>query len=305
MKRVLIVTLAFLLVPSFFIFFIFKEKKEIVENTTTTTYIKVKQVSKNKIIKLDIEDYVIGVLAGEVPIYFNIEALKAQAVAARTYALKRIKETNTYDVVDTVMNQVYLDDNTLKDRWKDNYDEYIFKIKKAVYFTKGEYVDYNGTYADTLFFSTSTGQTENSEEIFGTKVAYLQSVESYWDEEESPVYEEKNIFTRNEFCKALLLNNCTNINITILNKTTTGRIKKIKINEKTYTGSEVAYYLQIRSNYFNIIIENNNVIVITKGFGHGVGMSQYGANGMANNGYSYKEILNHYYKNTTLKNLNN
>lgn len=311
MKRVFSITLLFILVPSFFILLMYKEesiiKEKVKENIVTSSneekYIKVKQTSQNKIIEVEIEDYVMGVIAGEMPISFNIEALKAQAVAARTYAIRRINKNNTYDVVDTVMNQVYLDDTTLKNKWGTNYNTYMNKIKKAVEDTKGEYVDYNGSYADTLFFSTSTGNTENSEEIFGTKVSYLQSVNSYWDEEESPVFMEKNTFTRDEFCKLLNLSDCSLINVNITNETTTGRIKNLKINNKNFTGSEVAYLLQIKSNYFDISIENNEVLVVTKGFGHGVGMSQYGANGMANNGYNYKEILEHYYQGTTIKNL--
>ena len=312
MKKVLSITLLFILVPSFFMLIIYKEEDKIInevinenesKSKSNDIYIKVKQISKNEIIKIDLEEYVKGVIAGEMPISFNIEALKAGAVAARTYAVRRIKENSTYDVVDTVMNQVYLDDATLKNRWKDYYGEYIEKINEAVNETTGEYVDYNGTYADTLYFSTSTGKTENSEEIFGNKISYLQSVSSYWDEEESPVYEEINIFTRDEFCQLLSISNCSKIIVDIINKTTTGRIKNLKINEKNFTGTEVAYLLKIKSNYFDITIENNNVKVTTKGFGHGVGMSQYGAEGMANNGYSYKDILEHYYQGTTLKNL--
>lgn len=312
MKRVLSITLLFILVPSFFMFIIYKEEDKIISEVITKHitkknknefFIKVKQTSKNKIIKVDLEEYVKGVIAGEMPVSFNIEALKAQAVAARTYGVKRINEKNTYDVVDTVMNQVYLDDDTLKIRWKTYYSIYKEKINKAVEETKGEYVDYNGTYADTLFFSTSTGYTENSEEIFGNKVAYLRSVSSYWDEEESPVYEETTTFTREEFCKHLNMTDCSKIYINVLNETSTGRIKKLTINNKTFTGTEVAYLLGVRSNYFNVKIVNNKVEVTTKGFGHGVGMSQYGANGMANNGYTYKEILEHYYQGTTIKKL--
>jgi len=291
---------------------IFKEEENLEEVSVEKpviqkedVYIKVKQLSKNKIITIDIEDYVKGVVAGEMPLNFNPEALKAQAVAARTYALRRISDTNTYDVVDTVMNQVFIDNDTLKTKWGASYDYYMEKINNAVSSTLGEYVDYKGTYADTLFFSTSTGFTENSEEIFGSKVSYLQSVNSYWDEEESPVYEEINTFTRDEFCNLLDLSNCEVINVYIESQTTTGRVKKVTINNKNFTGSQVAYYLGIRSNYFDISIVNNKVSVITKGFGHGVGMSQYGAEGMANNGYSYKEILAHYYQGTEIKNLYN
>ena len=310
MKKMLFLTIIFIAVPSFFILTKYEEEtvsKQFFEeklNNNNETFIKVKQTNKNKIIEIDIEDYVRGVLAGEMPISFELEALKAQAVAARTYGLRRISNNNKYDVVDTVMNQVYKDDETLKQTWGNNYDTYMDKIKKAVEDTKGEYVDYNGTYADTLFFSTSVGNTENSEEIFGTKISYLQSVSSEWDEEVSPVYEEKNIFTRENFCKKLNLNDCSKIYVNVLEETSTGRIKKIEINNKIFTGTEVAYYLRVRSNYFYIYIENNNVVVKTKGFGHGVGMSQYGAEGMANNGYTYKEILEHYYQGTTIKNLN-
>ena len=308
MKKMLFLTIIIIAVPSFFILLYYKEpiikelKKEIKQEENNMT-IRVNQTSKNQIVEVDLEDYVRGVIAGEMPISFDIEALKAQAVAARTYAVRRINKNKQYDVVDTVMNQVYLDNDTLKKRWNSNYDKYISKINEAVSSTRGEYVDYNGNYADTLFFSTSVGNTENSEEIFGTKVAYLQSVSSEWDKEVSPVYEKKNVFTRETFCKKLNLNDCSKIYVTVLNETSTGRIKNIKINNKQFTGSEVAYYLGVRSNYFYISIENNNVVVLTRGFGHGVGMSQYGAEGMANNGYSYKEILEHYYKGTTIKNL--
>lgn len=311
MKKIIALTFIFIAVPSFLILTSFKEeekfniKEEEKDNNTTVkdVTIKVMQTNKNKIVTLNIEDYVKGVIAGEMPISFEIEALKAQAVAARTYALRRINENNKYDVVDTVMNQVYKDDETLKKSWGNNYDKYIEKINTAVNETKGEYVDYNGTYADTLFFSTSVGNTENSEEIFGTKISYLQSVSSTWDEEVSPVYEEKNTFTRNEFCNKLSLTNCQKIYVKILDETSTGRIKQISINNKIYTGSEVAYLLSVRSNYFTIYIENNQVVVKTKGFGHGVGMSQYGAEGMAENGYTYKDIIEHYYQGTTLKNI--
>ena len=307
MKKMLFLTILIIAVPSFFILKYDKENTTIEEQIVIeekqikSIPIKVKQVSKNKIIEIDLEDYVRGVLAGEMPISFDIEALKAQAVAARTYALRRINKNNLYDVVDTVNNQVYIDDETLKSKWGKNYEQYMNKIEKATKETIGEYVDYNGTYADTLFFSTSVGNTENSEEIFGTKVAYLRSVSSEWDAEVSPVFEEKNIFTRKKFCEKLKLNDCSKIYVNITKETSTGRVKLVEINGEKFTGEAVAYRLGIKSNYFSIYIENNNVAVTTRGFGHGVGMSQYGAEGMASNGYTYKEILEHYYQGTTIK----
>lgn len=308
MKKMLFLTILFIAVPSFFIFNLEKKETNDIESIPVfeekqikNISIRVNQVSKNKIIEIDLEDYIRGVLAGEMPVSFKIEALKAQAVAARTYALKRINKSKSYDVVDTVMNQVYIDDETLKIKWGSMYDNYMNKIRTAVKETKGEYVDYKGNYADTLFFSTSVGNTENSEEIFGNKVEYLQSVSSEWDAEVSPVFEEKNIFSRNTFCTKLGLIDCSKIYVNIINETSTGRVKTISINNKNFTGEQVAYKLGIRSNCFSIYIENNNVVVVTKGFGHGVGMSQYGAEGMASNGYTYKEILEHYYQGTKIK----
>lgn len=309
MKKILFVTIIFIAVPSFLVLKNFPYTKKLVENVVNEIKeennelitIKVKQVYKNKIIELDLEDYILGVIAGEMPLSFNMEALKAQAVAARTYAVRRINKNNTYDVVDTTANQVYLDNESLKEKLSYKYDEYLLKLKTIIEETKGEYVDYNGTYADTLFFSTSSGNTENSEDVFGTKITYLQSVSSTWDEEESPVYEEKNYFTKEEFCKKLNTN-CNTINIKVIDVTSAGKVKKISINNKLYTGSDIMSLFNLRSNCFTITV-NNNVIITTKGFGHGVGMSQYGAEGMANNGYNYKEILEHYYQGTTIKKL--
>ena len=130
MKKMLFLTILLIAVPSFFIL-LSNEKdnkvimKEEATNNKNRITIKVLQTKKNKIIELDLEDYVRGVIAGEMPISFELEALKAQAVAARTYGLKRINTNNKYDVVDTVMNQVYLDDETLKNKWGNNYEAYM------------------------------------------------------------------------------------------------------------------------------------------------------------------------------------
>ena len=147
---------------------------------------------------------------------------------------------------------------------------------------------------EAFFFSTSTGYTENCEEVFIEKLPYLKSVESHYDEI-SPVYETQNIFSLNNFYKKLNLKYSDLIDLNILKTTSTGRIKKIKINGVEFTGSEVANKLQIRSSFFEIKQNGNEVIVNTKGYGHGVGMSQYGANGMAKEGYNYEQILKHYY----------
>ena len=211
-------------------------------------------------------------------------------------ALKKMEQNyqKEYDVVDTVMNQVYLDDESLKNKWKDTYNEKIEKIKKIVLDTKGEYLTYNGEVIEAFFFSTSTGYTENCEEVFMQALPYLRSVDSHYDEI-SPVYETQKIFSLEEFYQKLNLKYSDTLEVNILKTTSTGRIKNIQINGVKFTGSEVATKLQIRSNYFEIKQNQTQVIVNTKGYGHGVGMSQYGANGMAKEGYTYDKILKHYY----------
>lgn len=267
--------------------FIFKEDEKV----------RVKQLETGNIIEVPLEEYVVGVVAGEMPITFEIEALKAQAVAARSYVLKKIEQNykNNYDVVDTVLNQVYLDEETLKNKWKDKYQERIQKIKKVVLDTKGEYLTYEGKVIEAFFFSTSSGYTENCEEVFVEALPYLRSVDSHYDEI-SPVYETEKIISYNEFCNKLGIKKIP-LNIDITKTTSTGRIKNININGVNFTGNQVTQKLGLKSNYFEIREENNNIVIKTKGFGHGVGMSQYGANGMAKEGYTYKDILNHYYTN--------
>lgn len=256
----------------------------------------------DKIEIVPIEEYVVGVLAGEMPISFSEEALKAQAVASRSYVMKQIERNikKEYDVVDTVKNQVYLDKQNLKKAWGTKYEENINKIKDAVLSTKGEYLSHDGKVVEALFFSTSPGITENSEDVFVTKEPYLRSVVSTWDEI-SPVYSVTKTYTLSEFYKLLGLNYSEQLTVDVTQKTSTGRVKKIKINGKELTASYIFSKLSLYSTYFDIIQENEKIIVKNKGYGHGVGMSQYGAEGMAREGYTYDKILKYYYNNVEIK----
>lgn len=301
MKKVLILTFVIIAIPFFVVNFFIKDE-EIKFKYASNMYIRVKDTQNNTITKVPFEDYIVGVLAGEMPISFELEALKAQAVAARSYAMKQMdyNKDKDYDVVNTVMNQVYLTEDYLKNVWKDEYVNKINKIKTAVLETYNEYLDYNGNVAEAMFFSTSVGYTENSEEVFTNEVPYLRSVSSTWDEI-SPVYEVKYSFSLSDFYKKLNLNYSDKITLEVLSKTSTGRIKQIKINGVIFQGNSVMNLLNLKSNHFSIVQNNDKVNIVTKGYGHGVGMSQYGAQAMALNGYNYKEILSHYYQGTTIK----
>ena len=301
MKKILLLTCLIILIPYLVINFFIKDD-EIKFKYTSNMVVRVKQEDTDEIIKVPFEEYIVGVLAGEMPISFNIEALKAQAVAARSYVMKKMEynKDKEYDVVDTVMNQVYLDDEYLKSVWKDNYIDNINKIKTAVLETHNEYLEYDGEVIDAMFFSTSVGYTENSEEVFTSKLPYLRSVSSTWDEI-SPVYEVNYTFSLDEFYSKLDIPYQSTIKLETIQTTSTGRIKEIKINDVLFAGSTVVTKLNLKSNHFTINQDGESVYITTKGYGHGVGMSQYGAQAMALKGYKYDEILKYYYQGTSIK----
>ena len=303
MKKLLLFSCLIIFIP-FIIVELFIKDEEIKFNFTNNSMVRVKHEDES-IEKVPLEEYVMGVVSGEMPISFEMEALKAQAVAARSYVMVEMEKSinRDYDVVDTVMNQVYLKKDYLKSVWKENYVNNINKIKEAVLSTKGEYASYDGKVAQTFFFSTSPGVTENSEEVFSSKLEYLRSTDSVWDKD-SPVYETTKKMELKEFYNKLGLEYSENLNIEITKTTSTGRIKEISINNKIFKGSEVCSKLSLRSTYFDIKKEKNIIIINNRGYGHGVGMSQYGAQGMAKAGYKYDEILKYYYKNIEIKNIN-
>jgi stage II sporulation protein D len=280
-----------------------KKPIEKIYDLKTDITIRVKRTKKNIIEVIPLEEYVVGVLAGEMPISFHVEALKAQAIAARTYALKRIEynKKNTYDVVDTVDHQVYLDLDYLKVAWKDKYIENINKLRKAVFETKDEVLVYNGKIIDALYFSTSNGYTENSENVFSFEVPYLRSVESNWDRTTSPAFNSTKQITLDEFYNKLGLPYSENFDFKVLSRAETNRILTLSVNGKVFNARELYVKLGLRSTDFEIEKKGNILTFFTKGYGHGVGMSQYGANGMAKEGYNYKEILLHYYYGVEIK----
>lgn len=302
MKKMILLILLIIFIPYFIVTFFIKDDN-IKFYYSSNMNIRVKRESTGDIEEVPFEEYVVGVLAGEMPVSFELEALKAQAVAARTYVMKKMEASykEEYDVVDTVENQVYISEEELKEKWKDDYQTKINKVKQAVVETKGEYLTYDGEVIEALFFSTSVGKTENSEEIFSKKLPYLRSVDSYWDEEVSPVFNDSFEFSLQEFYDRLNIDYSDSLNFEITETTSTGRVKEVNINGSKFTGSKIFSLLDIRSTFFNINQVGNNIIVSTKGYGHGVGMSQYGALAMAKKGYNYQEILSYYYQGTKLE----
>ncbi len=308
MKKILLLTFIIILIPFTIVnFFKVDQKEEIKLNYESNTIIRVKRMASGKIVGVPFEQYIVGVLAGEMPIYFNLEALKAQAVAARSYALKRMEynKDNDFDVVDSILNQVYLDDNYLKDAWGDDYVNNINKLREAVNATSMEYLDYNGDVIDALFFSTSNGYTETSSLVFNIDLPYLQSVSSSWDEKTSSAFKSTTSMPLRDFYNKLNIDYSDYFDVKILEKSSTNRIIKLSINGKEFLGRDLYNTLGLKSTDFSLKKDGDKVIINTIGYGHGVGMSQYGAEGMAEEGYSYIDILKHYYVGTNIKKIEN
>lgn len=308
MKKIIIFTLIIIFIP-FFIIAIYNLNKveEIELNYINNETIRVKRLKTDTIETIPLESYIVGVLAGEMPIYFEKEALKAQAVASRSYAIKRIEynKDKDYDVVDSIMNQVYLDEEYLKEAWGNNYVININKLRTAVNETIDECLTYDNKVIDALFFSTSNGYTEDADLVFNLDLPYLKSVESKWDEKESSAFSTTTIIPLKEFYQKLNLKYNKELKVEIIKRSSTNRVLELKINDQKFTGKELYNLLSLRSTDFTITQIGTNVFIDMKGYGHGVGMSQYGALGMAKEGYTYKEILSHYYQNTTIKKYNN
>lgn len=308
MKKILIITIIIIFIPFLIVnFFKLDKKEEIKLKYMSNTIIRVKRVDTGNIDKIFFEEYIVGVLAGEMPIYFEKEALKAQAVAARSYALKRIEynKDNDYDVVDSIMNQVYLDNDYLKSAWGENYIDNINKLREAVNETSMEYLEYNGEVIDALFFSTSNGYTETSSLVFDVDLPYLKSVKSAWDEDTSSAFRSTSSMNINDFYEKIGLPYSDNFSFKVLKRSSTNRIISLSINNREFTGKSLYNKLGLKSTDFSLKKEGNNIIISTVGYGHGVGMSQYGALGMAKEGYGYKDILKYYYSGTNIKKMEN
>ncbi len=279
--------------------------------TATEQEIKVYMTDEKKVLAVPLENYVMGVVAGEMPLEFELEALKAQAIAARTYILRRLelgpdKEMKQIgaDVTNTVKHQVYLSDEELQKRYgTTEQQQYLNKLRQAVEETKGEVMTYEGKAIEASFFSTGNGYTEKAADYWGSELPYLQSVASPWDKE-SPRFEQQFTLTKQELYQKLGLSGKqarAKLSMKIQERTEGKRIASIVINGQSFSGREVREKLGLASSEFKWKISKDEIVFTTLGYGHGVGMSQWGANGMAKEGKRAEDIVQHYYKGITIE----
>ena len=281
-------------------------------NETIRVYI----TETGEIEEVNLEDYICGVVSNEMPANFEKEALKAQAVTARTYlASKKLNRCTLHegiDICDSTHCQVYTSKQKRLEKWDADYaNEYWNKIKEAVDETSGQVLSYEGELVlYPQFFSTSSGQTENSEDVYLGEIPYLRSVAST-GEESAPKYTSDKTLKISDFVY-LLNSNFTNLNVTVENiknnfniksSSAAGGVIKLNINNVEIRGVDFRKALSLNSTNFTYEFNGDYITFHCKGYGHGVGMSQWGANAMAKNGSNYEEILKHYYTGVEITNL--
>lgn len=252
---------------------------------------------------IPLEEYIVGVVAAEMPATFHLEALKAQAVAARTYALRNTSNGEKTIAAD-VSAQVYSNLKKRKVRWGKEFKGNERKVRQAVNETAGEVLIYGEEMISAMFFSTSNGKTETAQNFSGNDVAYLQSVDSPGESDVAPKVERKveiplakwntiigGTWSADDFRAMKLVRNPT------------GRVQKVVAPNVEVSGREMRELLNLASTDFNIAFDVNNqlVIITTLGYGHGVGMSQYGAEAFAQQGWPAEKILMHYYTEVKIK----
>lgn len=290
------------------------EKEEKTEKSKQEAF-KVLDITTGKVEEISVYDYVVGAVCAEMPATFEPEALKAQAVAAHTYAQRQKEKAMTapdkelngaYFSNDSSKYQAYFTENQAKQYYGDNYEQYIKKIREAVSDVEDEILVYEDEPIIAAFHSMSSGTTESAENVWGSKVDYLIPVESDYDTE-APKYMEEYEYTADEV-KERLENAFDGIKLgdkpekwfSDVSKSKSNTVLEIKAGNLTVTGQEIRAALSLRSASFDIEYDDGFKIT-TRGYGHCVGMSQYGANAMAKDGKTYKEILEHYYPNTNLE----
>ncbi len=250
------------------------------------------QLENGSIVQMNLEDYVVGVVAAEMPAVFDIEALKAQAIACRTYALKKVAEGTILNTTSQYQN--YQNENELKNKWGDSFDTYYTKVQNAVYSTQGICVTYNGNYIDALYFAISNGKTEDPIHVWGFTSPYLKSVESGFESSVRGFASTVNV-SKSDFAQKLGVSLEDLNHIEIIEKTTGNRVKTLVVGNQTFDGVKIRSLFGLRSADFTISTKDDSITFQVKGYGHGVGMSQYGANELAKQGYNYESILHYYY----------
>ncbi len=299
------------------------EETKSTENNDTSTYpkynysnfatIKLYHSKTGEIEELPIDEYLYGVVSAEMPVKYDIEALKAQAVVARTYTIYQITHSNgkhgDADICDNyACCQAWISKEDRFAKWEEKEAEDNWqKIVNAVDSTQGKVITYNGEVIDAFFHSNSGGITETASNVWGGQnFPYLQSVETSGEDEYSEYNSEVEISKEELINKIRKKHSEIEINydeqdsIKIIELTESGRVKTIKLGNIEIAGTELRTLLGLKSTNFSFEIRDNSIIFFVKGYGHGVGMSQTGADSLAKQGINYEDIIKHFYYNVEI-----
>ena len=277
-----------------------------------TQQIPVYDHREGRLIVMDFETYIIGVVGAEMPVGYAPEALKAQAVAARTYALRKILRggCQTYPEAAVCTNssccQAFISDSRMEERWKDAAGMNYNTIAEAVMSTVGEVLVYHGEIVDAMFHACSGGRTENSENVYANALPYLRGVESPYEDpmrtqDVEVSFEEAVEKINTAYPDAKVSMDNIRSAISLPEVFPSGRVKTVRLGEIEIVGKKLRPVFNLQSAMFTVETTDTGFIFHVKGYGHGVGMSQNGANGMAKHGSTYQEILKHYYTGVTIE----
>lgn len=301
LKFIILTLTVLLLIP---IFFVLKNEKP--ETTYNQPLVKLYLSQQEKVIEILMEDYIIGTVAAEMPASFGEEALKAQAVCARTYAFRKLLEDKQYpqgaDLSDDIYScQAYISEAQFRERHP-GYQELFKKVRHAVEATRGEIILFENQPIDALYHSTCGGRTESASQVWGQDVPYLCSVKCEYCKE-SRYFSHVQVLSVQDFNQSLGLN-AKKPTFKVTKNTSSGRIKNLIINDKELSGEELRQTLGLPSTWCDFSTDDSKVEIHTRGYGHGLGLCQYGANGMADQGKSYHQILKKYYHGVKFYRLN-
>ena len=277
--------------------------------------IKLLHTADQSVEELPLDTYLLGVVSAEMPANFEQEALNAQALVARTYTLYTIinskKHENADICDDSACCQAWISKEDRLAKWEENLrEENWSKIEKAVSTTKGKVITYEGNIIDAFFHSNSGGLTETPAGVWGgTNYPYLQSVETAGEDAYSQ-YSSEVVLTKEEL-KNKILESHSDLNldysvenpIEITEYTESNRVKTIRIGNINLSGVELRNLIGLRSTNFTFKIDGENIVFSVIGYGHGVGMSQTGADSMAKSGSNYEEIVKHFYTGVEIVNM--
>ena len=277
--------------------------EEIIHNKASSQMINVYNTETEKLMQLEMETYIAGVVAAEMPASFELDALKAQAVAARTFALKRmnvpnsnVKALHSDAQISTSPTtcQAWISDDEQRERWGKDYTKWHQKIIQAVTETAGEVLCYDGVLIDPVYHaSCGGGATESAEYVWGNAKPYLVSVPC-----NHPADQHSGVtmaISQAELMEKLDLQSNA-VNVIAEERTPSNRLKTMLVGDNAIRGSELRNALGLKSTLIDWRIVGNQMIVTTNGYGHGAGMCQNGANYYAQLGYNYQQILQHYYR---------